>query len=365
MSKLEGLLKELCPGGVEYKQLKVATSMQRGTSMTKAQSQEGPYPVISGGREPAFYCDRFNRDGETITVAGSGAGAGFVQYWDRPIFVNDAFSIVGNGGVSTKYAFYCLANMQEQIYATKKGGGVPHVHISDVEDFRIPLPPLPVQREIVRILDTFTAMNANLEEELAARKMQYIAYRNVQLQKVAKVSEICLLKDVCSFAVGGDVPKERLSKVRTDEFNVPIYSNGSFEKDLYGYTDIPKITAPCVTLSARGTIGYCALRRTPFVPIVRLICVFPSTRVEIRYLFHYLESLEYPVPLSGIPQLTVPMLKNYTIPLPSHREQMGVADILDKIQSSVEGPTSIQSELALRRKQYEYYRDKLLAFKEA
>ena len=147
MSKLRELIDKYCPNGVEYKPLgdKDVSIMQRGTSLTKKDSTEGIYPVISGGKTPAFYCDLSNRNGETITVAGSGAGAGYVQYWNEPIFVCDAFSIKGAGDVSTKYLYYCLVNMQEKIYATKKGGGVPHVHISSIDKFLIPIPPPPVQ----------------------------------------------------------------------------------------------------------------------------------------------------------------------------------------------------------------------------
>ena len=115
-------MQKLCPDGVEYRRLgdKDVSIMQRGTSLTKNNSKEGIYPVISGGRIPAFYCDKFNREGETITVAGSGAGAGYVQYWNEPIFVCDAFSIKGCKEVSTKYLYYCLTNLQDKIYATKK-----------------------------------------------------------------------------------------------------------------------------------------------------------------------------------------------------------------------------------------------------
>ena len=82
-----------------------------GKSATKGTMQSGEIPVISGGRQPAFYCNQSNRTGETITVAGSGAGAGFVQYWNEPIFVCDAFSIKGNDGLMTKYIYYYLTRI--------------------------------------------------------------------------------------------------------------------------------------------------------------------------------------------------------------------------------------------------------------
>ena len=176
MSELQELIQKLCPDGVEYKKLgdKQVSIMQRGTSLTKNNSTEGAYPVISGGRVPAFYCDKFNREGETITVAGSGVGAGYVQYWNEPIFVCDAFSIKGCENVSTKYLYYCLTNVQDKIYATKKGGGVPHVHISSIENFLIPIPHPAIQEEIVKILDRF----ADYAAELQARQEQYEYYRN-------------------------------------------------------------------------------------------------------------------------------------------------------------------------------------------
>ncbi|MDO4176677.1 MAG: restriction endonuclease subunit S [Bacillota bacterium] len=87
--------------------------MKRGTSLTKAKATEGVYPVISGGKEPAFYCDTFNRSGETITVAGSGAGAGYVQYWTIDLYAKDCFTVKGNNCANTKYLYYCLSNMQQ------------------------------------------------------------------------------------------------------------------------------------------------------------------------------------------------------------------------------------------------------------
>ena len=173
-TKVEQLIQQYCPDGVEYKALGKACLMERGTSATKGTMQSGEIPVISGGRQPAFYCNQSNRTGETITVAGSGAGAGYVQYWNEPIFVCDAFSIKGNDGLMTKYAYYYLTSIQERIYSTKKGGGVPHVHISSIDKFEIPVPPLPVQEEIVRILDNFTELQAELQKRL----QQYEYYRD-------------------------------------------------------------------------------------------------------------------------------------------------------------------------------------------
>lgn len=190
MSKLQELIQKFCPDGVELKRLgdQEVCVMQRGTVITKNNIIAGEIPVIAGGKNPAYYCNQANRTGETITIAGSGAYAGFVSYWNTPIFVSDAFSIKGTQLCSTKYLYYLLLNMQDKIYATKKGAGIPHVHIKDVENFKVPIPPLEVQNEIVRILDTFTSHTAELQAELQARKEQYEYYRN-KLLSFLKIKE--------------------------------------------------------------------------------------------------------------------------------------------------------------------------------
>ena len=159
---------------VQWKTLDEVAELKRGTTITKKTSAEGNYPVISGGQKPAYYIDTFNRQGETITVAGSGAYAGFVMYWNEPIFVSDAFSIKADENhILPRYIYHLLKSIQSRIYELKAGGGVPHVYAKDVARISIPVPPISVQEKIVEILDKFT----ELEAELDCRKRQYAYYR--------------------------------------------------------------------------------------------------------------------------------------------------------------------------------------------
>lgn len=159
------------------------------------------------------------------------------------------------------------------------------------------------------------------------------------------------LGDIGRIGAGGDVPKDRFPKEQTDEYNVPIYSNGIDEKALYGFTDVAKINEPCVTVSARGTIGYATLHEKPIFPIIRLITIVPNENVNVRYLKYAIDILDIQVPMTGIPQLTVPMLSKYKIPLPPLPVQSKIVEILDNF-----------TELTARKKQYEYYRDNLMLF---
>lgn len=166
-------------------------------------------------------------------------------------------------------------------------------------------------------------------------------------------------KEIGSIAVlgaGGDVPKARFSAEKTVEFNIPIYSNGIKEKAIYGYTDIPKVDEPSITISVRGTIGWCALRKEPFYPIVRLIYVTPNNEILIDFLKYVIDTIKFKVPKTGIPQLTIPMVSKYKIPVPPLEVQREIVRILDNF-------TFLTTELAARQKQYEYYRDLLLTFK--
>lgn len=170
--------------------------------------------------------------------------------------------------------------------------------------------------------------------------------------------------EVCELSAGGDVPKERYSKEVTSEYCVPIYSNGIGDNAIYGYTDIPRIKEACVTIAARGTIGYCALRKEPFYPVVRLICAVPKKEVVPDFLKYCIEIIKFKVPTSGIPQLTVPMISKYKVPIPPVEIQREIVRILDSFtELTAELIAELTAELTARKKQYEYYRDKLLTFK--
>jgi len=184
------------------------------------------------------------------------------------------------------------------------------------------------------------------------------------------IAELCpdgvenkTIGSVCRLFAGGDVPKDRLSNEKTANYSIPIYSNGIGDNALYGWTDNSKIDAPCVTVSARGTIGYCTLREEPFFPVVRLICAIPTDLLNVRFLKYAMELLHFQVPTSGIPQLTVPMLAKYKLPIPPLSVQQEIVRILDTFTTlEVELEAELGEELEARKKQYEYYKDGLFTF---
>ena len=369
MSDIKELIERLCPDGVEYKKLGEVCVMQRGTSMTKKNAVEGDIPVISGGREPAFYINQSNREGETITVAGSGAGAGYVQYWNEPIFVNDAFSVKGSDELLTKYVYYCMKNMQEQITGTQKGGGVPHVHISSIDNFEIPVPPIEVQRKIVEILDNFTELEAELERkleaELEARRKQYEYYRNALLSFDEADDNVkwMTLGEIAEIGTGSSNTNEELEKGKYPFF---VRSQVVRYKNEYEYDETAIITSGDgvgVGKVFHYVEGKYALHQRAYRIKMN------NDNVNSKFFYYYMRTTFYNYIMknaysSSVTSVRRPMLIKFPVPIPPLSEQQRIVDILDRFEAlTTDLQSGLPAEIEARRKQYEYYREKLLTFK--
>lgn len=376
MKNLETLIQELCPDGVEFVKLGDCCSFKRGTTITAKNAIPGDVPVLAGGQKPAYYHNEANRTGETIVVAGSGAYAGFVSYWTIPVFLSDSFSVEPDDRLVVKFVYYFLKNIQQKIFATKKGSGVPHVHGSSIEKFEIPLPPIEVQTEIVRILDKFTSLEAELEAELDCRKRQYEYYRDkllsfdnvggqeVTISKIGDIGRICMCK--------------RIMKNQTNsESGIPFYKIGTFGKvaDAYISNDVyeeykklysyPK--KGDILMSASGTIGRTVVfnGKPSYFQDSNIVWVDnDETKVFNSYLNYYYQIIEWKTQGGTIKRLYNNLLAGATIKYPSLEEQHRIVSILDRFEFLT---TSLQSglpaEIVARRQQYEHYRDKLLTFK--
>ena len=386
MNKLDELIKELCPNGVEYKELGEIVKSQRGKTITKELIKDGDIPVISGGQKPAYYHNESNRKGEVITVAGSGAYAGFVMYWDKPIFVSDAFSIeCDKSYLNIKYIYYFLQNNQMKIHSLKKGGGVPHVYFKDMQKFLVPVPPLEVQNEIVRILDNFTALTAELTAELTARKKQYSWYRDYLLKFENKVKMV-KIGDLFEFKNGINKDKGSFGKGTPIINYVNVYKkNKIYFEDLKGLVEASNDELVRYGVK-RGDVFFTRTSETiEEIGYTSVLledienCVFSGFLLRARPITDLLlpEYCAYCFSTSNI-RNTIIKKSTYTtraltngtslsqieIPLPPLEVQKRIVEVLDNFEKICNDLNiGLPAEIEARQKQYEFYRNFLLTFK--
>ena len=125
--------------------------IEKGISITKAKITHGDIPVIAGGQQPAYYHNRSNREGQTITVSASGAYAGFINFFEIPIFASDCTTIKSKNEnkLLTKFIFHFVKSRQREVYKLQKGMGQPHVYGKELAKIKIPLPSLEIQKHLV------------------------------------------------------------------------------------------------------------------------------------------------------------------------------------------------------------------------
>lgn len=405
MSKLQELIQRLCPDGVEYKKLGEICIFKRGDVLSSKDAVEGDVPVMAGGQKPSCYHNVPNRKGETIVVAGSGAYAGFVTYWNIPVFVSDAFSVHPIDGLLPKYVFHYLKNNQAKIHATKKGAGVPHVHGKDIAKFLIPVPPLEVQEEIVRILDRFSDYAAELQAELQARKEQYEYYRNLLLtfNPAGCAGEADDEQEGSVTTRGGhSYPIQRKTMGEVGTF---IRGNGLQKKDFtesgvgcihYGQIYTYYGTFATETKSFVSEEFAKKLRKAQTGDLViattsenvedvgKAVVWLGKDEIAIsgdayvykhnqnpRYIAYLLQTDRFlafkRMNVSGtkVTRISGDSLAKYPIPIPPLELQEKIVAVLDRFETLVNDLSEgLPAEIAAVKEQYEYYRNRLLTFKE-
>ena len=363
---------------VEWKSLGEVCSFNRGRTITAKDAVGGDVPVIAGGQSPSYYHNEPNRMGENITIAGSGAYAGFVSYWNLPIYVSDAFTVDPSEMLQHKYLFYWLKMNQQKIYDTQKGAGVPHVHGKDIAGFTIPIPSLSEQSRIVSILDTFTASIENLKEQIEERRKQYEYERDQLLDLEGKDGvEMKTIGEIAKYR-RGSFPQPYGNKEWYDgEGAMPFVQVADVEekgmrlkkstKQFISRLAMPKsVYAPIGTIlvTLQGSIGKVAI--TQYESYVdRTLGIFEGFTIDVnrKYFAHQLEKIftikKEKARGGTIKTITKEEFTKFFIPLPSFSEQSRIVSILDTFEASI---ANLEAQLELRQKQYEYYRNQLLTF---
>ncbi len=357
MSRLDRLIKELCPDGVEYKNLSQVLSIKNGKDYKSF--GKGNVPVYGTGGIMT-YIDQAVYDQPSVLIPRKGS-LDKLYYVDVPFWTVDTifYTDIKTEVIEPKFIFYYL--QAQHLENLNTAGGVPSLTQAVLNTVKIPLPPLAVQCEIVRILDNFTELTA----ELTARKKQYEYYRD-ELFHLKSSVPIKTIREMCNVITGGEPPKDCIKgDVGDSTHKYPVWGNG---KEVYGYSVTYKIDRGAVVISSIGAnTGAVYYREAFFTPIIRLKVVMPKDeRLNTRFLFHALSATEIRSKSSSVPNMNANEIKAIKIPVPPLHEQKRIVSILDKFDALVNDISiGLPAEIQARRKQYEYYRDKLLSFKEA
>ena len=218
MSKLQELIQRFCPDGVEYKTLGDYINIYTGSQLNKRDMQSsGSYPVQNGGINISGYTELYNEEANTITISQGGASAGHVKWMACNFYAGAhcyVVKLINNASLNNRYLYYFLKRKEIMLMNAQYGAGIPALDRNIVTTLSIPLPPLDVQNEIVRILDTFTSHIAELQAELQARKEQYEYYRNKLLtfDKDDKNVKWMKLGEIGTFIRGNGLQKKDFTK---------------------------------------------------------------------------------------------------------------------------------------------------------
>lgn len=400
MSDLSKLIQQLCPNGVVYKKLGDIATITRGGNFQKKDYVEQGFPCIHYGqiytKYNLFVTETISRISNEKAEQQKKADPGDIIMAVTSENIEDVCKCIawlGNSKVAVsghaviihhnlnpKFLTYFLSSslFYKQKLSMVQGTKVIEVSPEKLKKTILPVPPLEVQQEIVRILDQFaeltTELTTELTAELTARKQQYIYYRNFLLSHQNQSTWMTL----------GDIGKvamcKRIMKAETSPSgDVPFYKIGTFGKEPDAYISKEKYEEyrskysfpkkGDVLISAAGTIGRTVIYdgQPAYYQDSNIVWVENDESIVLnRYLYYYYQLQPWAVSTGGtIARLYNDNISKAKIPLPPLPEQRRIVAILDRFDALCNDLTSgLPAEIAARQKQYEYYRDKLLNFKE-
>lgn len=364
MSKLEELIQQLCPDGVECRNLEECCNIldKKRKPVTKAAREAGEYRYY-GANGIQDYVSDYIFDGTFVLVGEDGsvitkAGTPVVTWAEGKIWVNNhAHIIEEKTGVLLRYLFHYIQTID---VTSLIHGNIPKLTGGDFKTLKIPIPPLQIQREIVRILDNFTdlidELTVKLSAELTARKKQYEYYKRQLLDDLD--AEDIPLNKACHNIFSGK------NKVRLTDGKYPVYGSTG----IISTTNIPVYNKEQILIARVGAnAGFVHIANGEYDVSDNTLIVDLKDGVSLKYIYYQLLSmnLHQYAKGGGQPLVTAGQIKELKIIIPSLEKQLEIVSILDRFDALYNDLTSgLLAEIAARQKQYEYYRDKLLSFKE-
>lgn len=374
--RVDNLIQKLCNNNIKTVTLQqICNKITTGKLDANAMEEGGQYPFFTCSRK-TYKINSYRFDCEALIIAGNGE-VGETKYYKGKFDAYQRTYVLYefNEEVDVQYLFHYLRGyLKPYVFALSKKGSIPYITLGILKNFPIPLPPLPIQQEIVRILDTFTNLTAELTAELTARRKQYEYYRDELLTfgedvprvQLGDIGPVCMCK--------------RILKSQTNTVGgVPFYKIGTFGKTANAYISEETYqeyrsmysfpNKGDILISAAGTIGRTVVYdgKPAYFQDSNIVWIAnDETRVLNRFLAYCYEKKPWNISSGGtIARLYNENIQKAVIPAPSLERQMQIVSQLEKMEDLCNSITvGLPAEITARQKQYEYYRDKLLTFKE-
>jgi type I restriction enzyme M protein len=302
--------------------------IQKGASITKEKTHEGNIPVVAGGKEPAYFHDVANRNGNTVTISASGAYSGFVNYFEMPIFASDCNTIQSKNEneISTKLIYLFLKSIQEEIYGLQRGQAQPHVYADDLAKIQIPLPPLSEQQKIVSEIEVLETKEAEAKEKVEKLKKTILdTFRNEFSKSYKKNIGSC-------FKLSSG---KMLSAKNRNDGNFPVYGGNG----ITGFHNEVLIKQETIVI---GRVGeYCGsvhiTEKNSWITDNALYIVNFLEQFNLKYLYYILIecNLNFYANKTAQPNISQTILNPILIPVPPLSEQQKIVAEIEKIEEQI------------------------------
>lgn len=387
MSKLEELIQQYCPDGVEYVKIGEIAQVGTGSSNGNEAIEDGIYPFFVRS-QIIKKKDTYEYDEEAIIIPGEGGIGDIFHYINGKYALHQRVYRIHfiSPHINVKFAFYYMKSaFKKFIMAKAVSSTVSSIRKPMIEGFSLPIPPLPVQEEIVRILDTFTELQAELQAELQKRKQQYNYYLDNLLNfndinrggqaevRWMKLSDTCL--KICSggtpsrkkaYYFKGGIPWLRTQEV---DWNNIYDTEIKITAEAIKNSSARLIPENCVIIAMYGaTAGKTGINKIPLTTNQACCNLQINPQIALyKYVYYWVcKNYEKIKSLGQGSQnnINAQIIKDYPIPIPSMAEQQRIVSILDRFDRLTNDLNAgLPAEIEKRRQQYEYYRDKILTFK--
>ncbi|MBV7282836.1 restriction endonuclease subunit S [Corynebacterium sp. TAE3-ERU30] len=370
MSHIDDLIQGLCPNGVPYLRIGDVAHVGTGSSDRKDQASDGKYPFFVRSAQPLRH-NQYEFDETAIIIPGEGSIGSIFHYIEGKYALHQrayriSFKEDQQVKIYPKFAYYWFQKkFKSHISRRWVAATVTSIRKPMIVEFRIPTPPLEIQRVIADILDKFVILEKELEKELIARRTQLDLFRDMLLSPwFCSERATTQLDNIVTLKAGKSIKSALISNESSEEFKTPCYGGNGIR----GYVSLQPTSESLPLIGRQGALcGVVNWAEGPFYATEHAVTVTPKRDVVTRWIYHLLISmnLNQYATKSAQPGLAVKNLNRLRIDLPPLEKQKRDATVLDELDRLVNDTCAgIPAEIAARRKQYEYYRDKLLTFKE-